>query len=75
MKQRPSSEDSTISANQEIPRPLWKPKVLFKKARHGTVMSQLNPIHTLSYVYKISLNVILLYSLVSQVFSSLQLFD
>jgi len=63
MEQRPSWEANRFSASQEIPRILWNPKVhlpTHKRPPPLPILSQLDPVHTLtSYYLMIHLNIIL----------------
>ena len=48
MEQRPSWEANWLSASQEIPRVLWKPKVhyrIHKSLSPAPVLRQINPVH------------------------------
>ena len=48
MQQSPSGKANRFSANQEIPRILWNPKVLhrvYKSLPPVPTLSQINPVH------------------------------
>ena len=63
MQQSPSWKANWFSANQEIPRILWNPKVhyrIHKCPPPVPILCQLDPVHTsTSYFLKIHLNIIL----------------
>jgi len=66
MEQCPSSESSTHSASQEIPRLLWNPKVHYR-FHNGKplvpVLKQMNPVHNFqSYFPKTHSNIIYLFT-------------
>ena len=78
MEHSPSGEANRFSASQEIPCILWNPKVnyrIHKCPLPVPVLSQLDPVHTLtSYFLKIHLNIILPSTPVSQMVSFPQVF-
>ena len=63
MEQSPFWEANRFSANQEIPRILWSPKVQYRSHKSPPsvpVLSQLDPVHNpTSHLLKIPLNIIL----------------
>ena len=63
MEKNPSWEAIQFSANQEIPRILWNPKVHYRSHNCPPtvhIQSQLDPVHTSTfYLLKIHLNIIL----------------
>jgi hypothetical protein len=63
MEHSPSSEANSHSANQEIPRPLWNPKVHYRVHNNlplVPIVRQINPVHILTgYSVKILFNIIL----------------
>jgi hypothetical protein len=62
MEQSRTSEVISRSDGQEIPRPLWKPKVhytVYKSLAIGPALGQCNTIHTLTlFLFEIYSNII-----------------
>jgi hypothetical protein len=62
MEQSPSSETNSLSANQEILRPLWNPKIPYnvhKDTSLAPILSQMHSFHTFPpYFPKIHVNII-----------------